>query len=111
MAATRRKRRSDRNHIIYRLVVNGKDYIGVTVKDTNTPLQSLRRRVGKHWYRRKEQGKNHWTLYREIANLKDRSEIEAEILEIVRGKSEAHARERELIRMYLPVLNSDKRGC
>lgn len=107
----KRKRRSDRNHIIYQLTVRGKIYIGVTVKDTNTALQSLRRRVGKHWYRRKEVGKNHWILYREIAKLETRNQIDAKILEIVRGKSEAHMRERELIRMHRPVLNSDKRGC
>lgn len=111
MAETRRKRRSDRNHIIYRLVVNGKNYIGVTVKETFNPMKSLERRVNKHWYRRKETGKNGWALYREIAKLECRTEIEAEVLEIVRGKAMAHAVERELIRMLLPELNSDKRGC
>lgn len=103
------KRRSDRNHIVYRLVVNGKDYIGVTVKDTATAAKSPRRRVSKHWYRRNEQGKNGWRLYREIRKLSDRTEILAEVITIIRGKAEAHAYERELIRIEDPALNTDKR--
>lgn len=104
-----RKRRSDRNHIVYRLVVNGMDYIGVTVKDTPSAAKSLQRRVNKHWYRRNEIGKNHWTLYQEIGKLSDRTEIKSEIIAIIRGKSEAHVFERELIKEENPVLNSDKR--
>lgn len=104
-----RKRRSDRNHIIYRLVVNGMDYIGVTVKDTPSAAKSLQRRVNKHWYRRNEIGKNHWTLYQEIGKLQDRTEIHSEVIAIVRGKAEAHKAERELINAEDPILNSDKR--
>ena len=33
------------------------------------------------------------------------------LLEIVRGKEAAHRRERELIAIHKPVLNSDRRGC
>lgn len=106
---TTRKRRTDRNHIIYRLVVNGMDYIGVTVKDTPSSAKSLQRRVNKHWYRRNEIGKNHWVLYQEISNLSDRSEIQAEVIAIIRGKAEAHRAEREMIKEENPELNSDKR--
>ena len=38
---TPRKKRADRNHIIYELVVNGKNYIGVTAK-TESPLWDIR---------------------------------------------------------------------
>jgi hypothetical protein len=104
-----RKRRTDRNHIVYRLTINGMDYIGVTVKDTPSAAKSLQRRVNKHWYRRKEVGKNHWSLYQEIAKLEDRAEIHAEVIAIIRGKAQAHQFERELIKTQDPIMNSDKR--
>ena len=37
---TARKRRVDRNHIIYELRVNGGNYIGVTAKTESTVLKS-----------------------------------------------------------------------
>lgn len=111
MAQARRKRRSDRNHIVYRLVINGQSYIGVTVKDTHNPRASVQRRVSKHWYRRKDETKGHWSLYQTLAQLDSREEIEFEVLHIVRGKSAAHTLERELIREVQPALNTDTRGC
>ncbi|MGL6052631.1 MAG: hypothetical protein ACRC16_22065 [Aeromonas salmonicida] len=111
MAQTRRKPRSDRNHIVYRLVINGQSYIGVTVKDTHNPRASVQRRVSKHWYRRKDETKRHWSLYQVLATLETREEIEFEVLNIVRGKSAAHTLERELIREVQPTLNTDTRGC
>lgn len=111
MAQTHRKRRSDRNHIVYRLTIAGESYVGVTVKDTHNPRASVQRRVSKHWYRRQDETKRHWRLYQVLATLDSREDIQFEVLHVIRGKRPAHALERELIREVQPTLNTDTRGC
>ena len=104
-----RKKRVDRNHIIYELVVNGLNYIGVTAKAETTVLKSVRARAAKHFYRAKTENKD-WALCVALRSLNDKSEIEIRIHEIIRGKAEAHKREVELRRMIKPILNTDTRG-
>ena len=106
---TPRKKRVDRNHIIYELVVNGLNYIGVTAKTESTVAKSVRARAAKHFYRAKKENKN-WSLCVALRELSDKSEIEIRIHEIVRGKAEAHKREVEIRRMIKPALNTDVRG-
>ena len=104
-----RKKRVDRNHIIYELVVNGLNYIGVTAKTETTVLKSVRARAAKHFYRAKTESKD-WALCVALRDLNDKSEIEIRIHEIIRGKAAAHRREVELRRMINPALNTDIRG-
>lgn len=104
-----RKKRVDRNHIIYELRVNGLNYIGVTAKTESTVLKSVRARAAKHFYRAKKEDKN-WSLCVELRKLTDKSEIEIVVHEIVRGKAEAHRREVEIRRAVKPALNTDVRG-
>lgn len=106
---TQRKKRVDRNHIIYELVVNGKNYIGVTAKTESTVNKSVLSRAAKHFYRAKTEDKN-WLLCAELRKLTDKSEIEVYVHEVIRGKAEAHRREVEIRRMVKPVLNTDVRG-
>ena len=106
---TNRKKRIDRNHIIYELVVNGKNYIGVTAKTESTVNKSVLSRAAKHFYRAKTETKN-WLLCAELRTLADKSEIEVYVHEVIRGKAAAHKREVELRRMIKPVLNTDVRG-
>lgn len=106
---TTRKKRSDRNHIIYELVVNGLNYIGVTAKTETTVLKSVRARAAKHFYRAKKENKN-WLLCEELRKLNSKDEIEIKVHEIVRGKAEAHKREVEIRRAVKPILNTDVRG-
>jgi len=106
---TPRKKRVDRNHIIYELRVNGLNYIGVTAKTEATVLKSVRARAAKHFYRAKTETKN-WLLCAELRKLNSKDEIEIVIHEIVRGKAPAHKREVEIRRMVKPVLNTDTRG-
>ncbi len=104
-----RKKRVDRNHIIYELVVNGLNYIGVTAKTETTVLKSVRARAAKHFYRAKTENKE-WALCLALRSLNDKTEIEIRIHEIIRGKAAAHKREVEIRRLINPILNTDIRG-
>ena len=106
---TPRKKRVDRNHIIYELVVNGANYIGVTAKTETTVIKSVRARAAKHFYRAKTENKD-WALCVALRELADKSEIEIRIHEIIRGKAAAHKREVEIRRAINPALNTDIRG-
>ncbi len=104
-----RAKRSDRNHIIYELVVQGDSYIGVTAKTETTVLKSVRARAAKHFYRAHSEMKD-WALCRALRLLTDKNDIEIRVHEIVRGKSAAHKREVEIRRTVRPTLNTDVRG-
>ena len=104
-----RKKRVDRNHIIYELVVNGKNYIGVTAKTESTVNKSVLSRAAKHFYRAKTEDKN-WLLCAELRTLSNKNEIVVYVHEVIRGKAEAHKREVEIRRLLKPVLNTDCRN-
>lgn len=104
-----RKKREDRNHIIYELRVAGGNYIGVTAKTESTILKSVRARAAKHFYRAKTETKN-WLLCHALRELPSKEDIEIVVHEIVRGKAAAHRREVEIRRAVQPTLNTDTRG-
>lgn len=104
-----RKKRSDRNHIIYELIVNGLNYIGVTAKTESTVMRSVQVRANKHWYRAQKENKD-WSLCVALRELASKEQIEIRVHEIVRGKAAAHKREVEIRRALRPVLNTDTRG-
>jgi hypothetical protein len=104
-----RKKRTDRNHIIYELRVNGLNYIGVTAKTETTINKSVLARAAKHYYRAKTEGKQ-WLLCQALRQLNSKDEIEVLVHEVIRGKAAAHKREVELSRQLQPVLNTDTRG-
>ena len=106
---TIRKKRTDRNHIIYELRVAGGNYIGVTAKTETTINKSVLARAAKHYYRAKREAKD-WALCHALRKLADKSEIEVYVHEVVRGKAAAHKREAELRRQINPTLNTDVRG-
>lgn len=103
------KKRSDRNHIIYQIMGPEGSYIGVTAKTESTVLKSVRARIAKHYYRAKTETKS-WALCELLRSYQSKEDIDVRVLEIVRGKVAAHARERELIRAENPFYNTDKRG-
>jgi hypothetical protein len=104
-----RKKRPDRNHIIYELVVSGKNYIGVTAKTESTVNKSVLARAAKHWYRAKTEDKN-WLLCAELRKLNSKDEIEIFVHAVIRGKAEAHKTEVAIRRAVKPILNTDCRG-
>ena len=104
-----RKKRVDRNHVIYELNVMGLTYVGVTAKTESTALKSARTRAAKHFYRAKTENKD-WLLCSALRELNDKSEIIVRVLAVVRGKAEAHREEFRIRRELEPALNTDVRG-
>jgi hypothetical protein len=96
-----RKKRNDRNYILYQLTVDDQTYIGLTVAVGRAFLRSVKVRVQKHLSRAKVENKN-WSI---CAALQNANVIEYEVLEVVRGRKKAYARERELIYSMEPTLN------
>lgn len=102
-----RKKRSDRTHVVYMLEHGSDFYIGVTAKTESTPMKSVRTRWNKHCYRARTE--NHtWLLYQRLREH-DHGWFYS-VLAVVRGKAQAHAYERDLIRQMRPGLNTDCRG-
>jgi len=104
-----RKRRTDRNHIIYEIVTPAGSYIGVTAKTESTVLKSIRARAAKHFYRAQKEAKQ-WLLCEVLRSYTSKEDIDIRVVELIRGKAAAHVRERELIAKLNPELNTDKRG-
>ena len=101
----KRKARSDRNHAIYQItnIVTGERYIGVIVAAGNVK-KALKVRIQKHIRRALTENKG-WALCQNIRNYGVES-FEYGLFEIVRGKADAHARERELTAILQPELNT-----
>lgn len=93
---SKRKRRSDRRHIIY-IVTNVKTdekYVGIAVCVDRSGKETLAARWSRHVGRAKNQGKP-WNLCKSIRKH-GREAFVPEIMQFVRGKAEAHALETEL---------------
>lgn len=100
-----RKKRSDRNHIIYRIrcVTTEDRYIGITVAKKRAFKKSAKERLNKHIYRAMIEQAS--LPLSDLIRQEGPESFLIEILEIVRGKSAAHRREKELIQRRNPSLN------
>ena len=96
-----RKKRNDRNYVLYQLQVDDQTYIGLTVAVGRAFLKSVKVRVQKHISRAMVEDKD-WTL---CAALRHADHIQYSVIEVVRGRKNAYQRERELIAEYSPELN------
>jgi hypothetical protein len=105
----KRKRRSDRNHVIY-LICNNitqQQYIGLTALSYNgNAKKTIHRRFLKHVQRALTENKA-WGLSRNIRHYGPEV-FSVTVLHIVRGKAEAHRLETMLIKEQNPALNTFK---
>ena len=104
---TTRKRRTDRNQVIYYIqdVVTLEYYIGLTaVCYAGNVRKTLTRRMQKHMQRALTENKD-WGLSRALRE-QGAERFVFGVVEIVRGKRPAHARETELINTLQPALNT-----
>jgi len=102
-----RKRRTDRNQVIYFIQDNVtlEYYIGLTAMEFNgNVFKTLRRRMQKHMQRAMTENKD-WGLSRALRERGADSFVFGK-LEVVRGKRPAHIRETELINTLQPALNT-----
>ena len=104
-----RKKRSDRNHIIYLITntLNGNQYIGITASKGRAFFRSAKVRLQKHFSRARKENWD-WKLYVDMFNYIDDLELvyEVSVLDVVRGKEQAHNKEMELVKKYKPTLNT-----
>lgn len=100
-----RKNRQDRKHAVYVItnVVTQEQYVGITVCGQQV-RKALKVRIQKHIRRAVTENKD-WALCRSIREYGVEA-FEYGVLEFVRGRKPAHARERELIRNFAPALNT-----
>jgi hypothetical protein len=105
MEIIKRKRRTDRNHAVYALfcITSGETYIGVTVLSHGIKT-SIKRRFKSHVSRAKTENKS-WRLCEALRAFGEEN-FKPYLLQIVRGKTEAHLVERGLINLYKPTLNT-----
>jgi hypothetical protein len=100
-----RKRRQDTKHVVYVITnqVTSEQYVGITVCGQQV-RKALKVRIQKHIRRALTENKT-WALCESIRE----HGVDAftyGVLELVRGRKPAHARERELIAEYAPTLNT-----
>jgi hypothetical protein len=102
-----RKPRSDRKHVVYELRVATLSYIGVT-RFKRTARFAARERFLKHVNRALGEARN-WALCKAIRKHGPDA-FEIIVVNVIRGKAEAHKFERQLIYKKKPKLNTDLRG-
>ena len=100
---TKRTARSDSNYIIYVAEHNGLAYIGLTRKGSTTVVKAVKERWRKHISRAKHEDRD-WEIYRYI-KAGNWTDWEHSVITVIRGRAEAYAYERSLVKDLAPELN------
>lgn len=100
---TKRTARKDSNYIIYVAIHDGKAYIGLTRKGSTTVTKAVKERWRKHVSRARNEDRD-WVIYNYMrdGNWTDWSH---EVICVIRGRAEAYAYERSLVKHIEPELN------
>ena len=103
-----RKKRSDRNHVIYEIEnsITGATYLGVTQAIGRAFIYSALRRFQKHVSRSNRENKS-WALYKDMRKY-GADVYNVYLIEVVKGKAEVHKLETEMLRTGNYKLNSTK---
>lgn len=102
---TRKVARTDCSYVIYEAVSSsGQNYIGVTRKAGKTPKRAIEIRWIKHLSRARCEMRE-WKLYVYLREQGLDKEWTHNILEVVRGRGDAYARERIIVKERRPTLN------
>jgi hypothetical protein len=108
-AKKKRKTRCDRNHIVYMLSSpSGQSYVGITYVRGRALQGSLNQRWLAH--NRNAFDYNKDTLLAKCLREEGAAKFTKTVVEVVRGKANAHSRERELIGQLKPTLNMECMG-
>jgi hypothetical protein len=99
----RKTARSDSNYIIYTATHMGQSYIGLTRKGSVSVAKAVKERWRKHISRAKHEDRA-WELYKYI-KAGNWDGWEHSVLDVIRGRAEAYAYERELVKHIEPELN------
>ena len=99
----KRTARKDSNYVIYVATHNGLAYIGLTRKGSTTVRKAVKERWRKHISRARNEDRD-WELYRYIKQG-NWTDWEHQVLDVIRGRAEAYAYERELVKQIRPELN------
>ena len=106
----RRKTRADCNYIIYEAVDEcGENYIGLTRKSLPNAGKVVKERWRKHIRRARNENRD-WVLYEYLRAVGLALAWEHKIICIIRGRKEAYAYERELVKSRQPTLNDQYCG-
>jgi hypothetical protein len=104
---TRRTARKDCLFVIYEWQSSeeGQTYVGLTRKTEGSILGSVVARWKKHESRAQHEPEKDWPLYEHLRNGGARVGWRLVVLEVVRGRAEAYARERDVVKERRPTLN------
>ena len=100
---TKRTARKDSNFVIYAAVHNELAYIGLTRKGTTTVNRAVKARWRKHLSRARNEDRD-WELYKYIKQGAWEG-WQHHVIDVVRGRAEAYAYERQLVKLFETELN------
>ena len=104
----RKTPRKDSNYVIYAASHDGSSYIGLTRKGSVTVHRAVAERWRRHVSRARHEDRA-WTLY-EYMRAVGPVEWAHEVICVIRGRAEAYAYERALVKEIQPELNDQYCG-